>query len=432
MSSSSRAGQHAEHAPARHRPGTARAALAHRPFRILWTGLLLSNIGTWMQNYTLPAYALARFGSATFVGVLVFAQLGPVLILSPVAGVIADRVDRRWWIIAMQSEQLVFSLVLAALVRGTPSMLLLFCTQTTIGIGNALNAPAWQSLVPALVGHEDLPGAIALNSAQLNGTRVIGPTLAGIAFPLLGAAWVFTINAATYVFVIAALLTITVPRVVRKADEPSGWRNLLVGFRVARNDRLVGRVLVTMTLFSFLSLPFLGQFSVLAKRNFGLQPRSLGAGLLYATFGLGATVGALAIGTVLAGADKRVLAKRCLLWFALFLALFAVAGGPLLAFPFGFALGIAYFGFATSLTTVLQANIADDVRGRVMALWFMSFGGTVPLGNLVAGPIIDRIGVTPVVLFGAVAAVALWLVLDLDPERGYEPAFDAALDAAEA
>ena len=161
--------------PHPHRPGTARAAFSYRDFRWIWLGLFASNIGTWMQNFTLPAYVEERTGSAALVGLLVFTQLGPLLLLSIPAGVLADRFPRRPYLIVMQAIQGIFSVLLAVLVGLDAPLWTLFACSLVIGIGNALNAPAFQASVPLLVDRADLAGAVSLNSVMINGSRVHRP-----------------------------------------------------------------------------------------------------------------------------------------------------------------------------------------------------------------------------------------------------------------
>ena len=153
-----------------HKAGTVRAALASRDFRLVWYGAFASNIGTWMQNVVLPAYIYNRTGKASLVGLLIFAQLGPLLILSIPAGVIADKFDRRKWLIYTQTVQLFFSLMMFPLAANDAAIWLLFLMQCGVGIGNALNAPAWSASLPTLVPPQDLSGAIALNSTLINGS----------------------------------------------------------------------------------------------------------------------------------------------------------------------------------------------------------------------------------------------------------------------
>ena len=387
--------------------GTVGAALQSRPFRVMFTGSFLSSIGTWMQNVVLPAYVYHRTGRASLVGIFIFAQLGPLLLLSIPAGVIADKFDRRKWLIFTQTIQLTFSFLLFPLAAADAHVVWLFMAQLGVGIGNALNAPAWSATLPGLVPPEDLAGAISLNSTIINGSRVIGPIIVAIL-----ASWgvttsqVFFINALTYLFVIFALLRVTIPHIAPVQGEP-GWRQLMTGISIARQRKVISRILLSLATFSFLSLPYVGLFPAVARLNFGIDETGSTYRWLYATWGLGAALGGLAIGTVLVGVDKRTIIRWGFAFFAIFIALFALANTPLLAFIVAFPLGIAYFGTTTSMMTVLQSRLAPNERGRVMSLWFMAFGGTVPLGNLIFGPVIDAIGARWVLLGGAVWALFL-------------------------
>jgi MFS family permease len=389
------------------RSGTVGAALRHRHFRTMWLGSFGSNIGTWMQTLVLPAYIDQRTESGLWVGLFVFGQLGPLLLLSIPGGVLADKFPRKQWMMSMQAEQLVLTLVLAALVSADATLLLLFLAQLGIGIGNALNAPAFQGTMPNLVPKEDLPGAISLNSVMINGSRVIGPTIAAVLMSRgVGAPAILVINAVTYLFVIYAIFRIRIPKVGSATDE-KGWANFMTGLRIARERTVLGRLILGMALFSFLCLPFVGLFPTVSRLNFRLAPDTGTYKWLYATWGLGACLGALAIGTVLAHHDKRKLIVPMFLGFAACLATFGLLRTYEPAFPVGFALGFFYFALATSMLTILQQNLRSSERARVMSLWFMAFGGTVAIGNLVFGPVIDAIGARPVILFGAVCALGL-------------------------
>ena len=393
--------------PHTHRPGTARAALAYRDFRLIWLGLFASNVGTWMQNFTLPAYVEQRTGSASLVGLLVFTQLGPLLLLSIPAGVLADRYPRRPYLVVMQAMQLVFSVVLAALVAGDAPLSALFATSLVIGIANALNAPAFQASIPLLVQRPDLPGAVSLNSVMINASRVLGPALAAVlALAGVSTSQLFLVNAGTYLFLIAALFAVHVPD-VRGTHPEHGWRRLLTGINIVRDRPVLARCLVTMCVFSVVCLVYVGLFPSVVRRNVDIDVDSTGYKLLYTTWGVGACLGALAVGTVLAGVDRRRLVVDGMLLFAVSLGGFAVVSSLGPAFPVAFVLGFAYFLTATSLITIFQENMADTERASVMPLWFMAFGGSVPIGNLLFGPVIDAIGARWVLGLGALVAVGL-------------------------
>ena len=388
--------------------GTAVSALRHRTFRIVFFGAFASNIGTWMQNVVLGAYAYNITHSSTFVGVIIFAQLGPALLLAMVGGLVADKVDRKKLLIVLSIEQLIFSLALAWVVRTpTPSHIVLVVMVVMVGVGSAMFGPAYSAILPALVDRADLPGAISLNSAQMNASRVIGPIIGGVAYHYVGPAWVFAGNAATYLFVVGALMAVALPTLPRPANHASRWRELTAGITTARQDRVVGRCLVTVFVFSLLALAFIGQMPVVAAHNLGIDPKSANYGLLYACFGTGALMGALSIGTVFAGSSKATIVRVCLVCYSLALTAFALLRSAVPAYFVVAVVGAFYFAFITALNTALQTRLGDAVRGRVMALWIMGFGGTVALGNLIIGPVVQAIGITDVLLFGAGVALVL-------------------------
>jgi MFS family permease len=394
--------------------GTARSALRHGTFRIVFFGAFASNIGTWMQNVVLGAYAYDITHSSTFVGVIIFAQLGPALLLAAVGGLIADKVDRKRFLILLSVEQLIFSLGVAWVVRApSPSHFLLVLMVVLVGVGNAMYGPAYAALLPALVGREDLPGAISLNSAQMNASRVIGPVIGSVAYHLVGPAWVFAGNAATYLFIIASLMMVTLPALPAVTQHASRWRELTAGITTARIDPIVGKCLMTVFVFSLLALAFLGQMPVVAAHSLGINPKSANYGILYASFGTGALLGAISIGTVFAQTSKPMIVRVCLLGYAVTLTAFALLREALPAYFVVALLGAFYFAFITALNTALQARLEDAVRGRVMALWIMGFGGTVAIGNLIAGPVVGAVGITSVLVFGAGIALLLAWYADL-------------------
>jgi MFS family permease len=399
------------------RTGTALAALRQRTFRIVFVGAFLSNIGTWMQSVILGAYAYSITHSSAFVGLLVFALFGPQLLLAIVGGAIADALDRRLLLIVISVEQLVLSVGLAWLVHGSnPSHLVMILLVVGMGVGQAVYAPAYAATLPNLVDRQNLAGAISLNSAQINASRVIGPAIAGFAYHAVGPSWVFLINAASYLFIVGALLAVRLPRVSRSEHHESGLRNLTAGVRAARTDRVVTRSLVTIALYSLLCLPFIGLMPVVAARAFGLDPRSGGYGVLYACFGIGALLGALSIGTVLVSVSRQRVVRIAMVGFAVSLGAFALVRIPAPAFPLVAVVGAFYFAIVTALSTATQERLADETRGRVMALWLMAFGGTISIGNLLGGPIAGWIGVRPLLLFGSAVALVLAWYADIRPE----------------
>ncbi|MGI9646423.1 MAG: MFS transporter [Ilumatobacteraceae bacterium] len=406
-----------------HRPGTTRAALSYRSFRIVFIGLALSQVGTWMQNFTLPAYIDDRTGRPALVGLMIFMQLGPLLVLSIPAGVLADKVSKQRLMLTMQASSAVLTVGLAFLVATDAALWTIFAIQLLIGIANALNAPAFQSSMPLLVHRQDLPGAISLNSAMINGTRVLGPVLAAIlALVGLTVAQIFLVNAASYLFLIAALLIVHMPD-VRAHHAERGWRRLLTGIHIVRDRTVLSRLLLGMFLFSLFSLVYIGLFPSVARLNLGIDPASNTYRWLYAVWGAGAFFGAISVGTWLSRVPRMSLIVRGFFGFAIALAIFSQLRTEALAFPVGFALGFCYFMTATAITTTLQLNLRDTERAAVMPLWFMVFGGTVPIGNLLFGVVIEWVGARAVLGFGAAFALLLawWVDLRRLPPSAFLP-----------
>jgi predicted MFS family arabinose efflux permease len=239
----------------------------------------------------------------------------------------------------------------------------------------------------------------------MNASRVLGPAIGGLLYPLVGASGVFLVNAASYLLVIATILAVRLPAPLPSAER--GLRRLTAGFRTAREDSFVGGTLVLLFAFSLLSLPIVYQFPTLAADDLGMDVTSLAYGLLYAAFGTGALLGALAVGTVLAHADRLTVVRRGLVGHALCLGVLALLRTSAPAYPVALALGACYFATVTSLNTLLQTHLQPAVRGRVMGLWIMAFGGSVPLGLLLAGAVAERTSISVVLAYGAVAALVL-------------------------
>jgi MFS family permease len=388
--------------------GTARAALSYSGFRRVFAGSVTSNVGSWMQSVVLNAYALLLSGSPVFVAVMNFATLGPLLLLSVVGGSLADRYDRKWLIIIVSLEQALFAFVLAVLARGDdPNLVLLVGTVFAINVGQALVGPAFSAVLPSLVERRDLTGAVSLTSVNLNLSRVIGALIGPLVFARFGVPWVFVVNGISYFAIIAGVASVDIPRAAPDPDGGSGWQRILDGFRMTAADPIILRVMLICAAFSFFSLIFVTEMSLLASANLGIAPKSGAYGLLFALFGLGAVVGALSIGTIFADTDMSRLVRVGLFAFAAALTVFALCRQPVTADIVVFVVGFFYFMALTSLSNVLQHRLTEDNRGRVLAVWIMSYGGMVAIGPLVLGPVIALTSITVVVIGGAAVAVLL-------------------------
>ncbi len=361
----------------------------------------------------LPVYIYSRTGRASFVAVVICAQLGPILLLSIPGGVIADRVNRKKFLVSMQVLQLLCSLLLAFFAANNAAIWLIFTAQLGVGIGNALQIPGWSSMLTTLVPPKNLAGAISLNSTVINGARVIGPIVVAVLSQWnVTTSQFFTINATTYLFVIFALISVNVPEFTR--DTTAGWQRFTFAFKIARERIVVSRLVLTLASFSLLSLPYVGLFPAVAQLNFGIESQSSTYNWLYATWGLGACLGGLSVSTIFVEIDNRKLIRIGFASFSVSMMAFALAPSIDLAFVSVFFLGAAYFFTTTSMQTVLVSGLSPEIRARVMALWFMAFGGTVPLGNLIFGPLIDRYGSQWLLIMGSLWAVVLWWWCDIE------------------
>ncbi len=391
--------------------GTPRSAFAHRAFRWVFLGAFASNIGTWMQNVALLAFA-NQLGGAEYVGIVTFAQLGPMLVLSPFGGVLADAVNRKLVMIVAATIQLIMSIGLAVVASGDhPSKPLIVGLVLTMGIAAAANAPANQATLPALVDRADLAGAVSLNSAQMNASRVLGPLLAVIPF-LESTSTVFYFNAATYLFVIAAVAFVDFDGSPPGRSRRKPLQEIAGGIIEARRDPVIGRALATVAIYSLFSLVFIYQMNGFATSELGITD-STHFRLLFGCFGLGAAIGAIAVGTRLRAVDRTTLVRVGLGGFAVALGVFAMltSAGP--AYPVVGLTGFFYFIVITALSTAIQHEVSDAARGRVMGLWMMAWAGLVPVGSLFAGYVIDDLGYRTVLLVGAGVAAALIGLADL-------------------
>jgi predicted MFS family arabinose efflux permease len=208
---------------------------------------------------------------------------------------------------------------------------------------------------------------------------------------------------------------------IRSAPTETGWRRALSGVNIAKSRRVLSRLLISMTAFSLFCLIYVGLFSSVARLNFGISPVGSTYRWLYAVWGFGALCGALATGTFLSHIHRPTIIRWGFVGFAIALAIFASIESVTWAFPVGFVLGLFYFMTANAMVTVFQQNLRDNERVTVMPLWFMSFGGTVTIGGLLAGPIIDAIGARWVLFFGALFALFLawWCDLDRLPKTAF-------------
>jgi MFS family permease len=394
-------------------PATLRA-LRYRNFRLFFSGQLISLIGTWMQNLAQAWLVYRLTGSSVLLGAVGFTGYIPVFLLSPVGGIVADRLDRRRVVIGTQTAAMLLAFALAALtLTGKVRIWEIFVLSALVGAVNAFDIPARQSLFVEMVGRTDLMNAIALNSSMFNASRVVGPAIAGILVASIGEGWCFFANGASYIAVIVGLLMMRVARKQRIDAAASPFANMVEGFRFVAHNTPIYSILTLLGVVSFTGMPYTVLMPIFADRVLHGGPRALG--WLLGASGVGALAGALRLAsrTNIKGLGRWVAVYAsafgaCLVAFALSRNLWL--SGAILA-----GVGFCLMTQSGASNTLLQSMVPDRLRGRVMSVYSMMFMGMSPFGALAAGAAASKIGAPTTVTAGGVicmaAAAVFWLRL---------------------
>jgi MFS family permease len=385
-------------------------ALRHRNFRLFTLGQSLSLVGTWMQQVAVAWLVYRMTQSPFMLGLVAFVAQGPGFFIAPFAGVLADRFDRHRIVVITQVIMMVQALLLGVLVlTGNVTMGWILLLMALMGVTFGVDIPARQSFLVQLVDdRNDLPNAIALNSSMFNAARLVGPAAAGFAIAAIGEGWVIVINGISYIFVLAALLSMRITPRARPAQRGAMLRNLREGVQYAAGFRPIRAVLLLVATVALLGVPFTVLLPVIATEVLGGGPRTLG--MLTAAIGLGALGGALflAARSSVRGLGRVIVASA--LVFGASLVLFAFARSLLLALPLLTLAGFGMMAQMASSNTVLQTLVDDDKRGRVMSFYTMAFLGTAPIGSLLAGAAAARVGATWTIAAGGCACIAAALL----------------------
>jgi MFS family permease len=401
--------------------GHALRALRYRDFRLFTIGQSISAIGSWMQQVAVWWLVYRLTDSALLLGLVAFVSQGPVFLLAPIAGDLADRWSRHRIIIVTQALAMAQALLLAVLVlTDTIAVWQIIVLSGVLGAVMGFDIPARQSFLLEMVGsRDDLPNAIALNSSIFNAARLIGPAIAGFAIAAIGEGAVILVNALSYGAVLAALLAMRVAPRPPGAGHGGAWRRMREGFGYAWGFPPIRAILLLVAFTSIVAVPFSVLLPVISTRVLGGDARTLG--MLMAATGGGALAGAL----YLASRRSVLGLGRVITVAAVLFGLALVGIGLSTWLPLSLALLVlAGFGMMTQMAasnTVLQTLVDDDKRGRVMSLFSMAFVGTAPLGSLLAGAIADRYGAPAMLAAGglACAGAAIAFRLHLPRLRSY-------------
>lgn len=375
-------------------------ALRHRNFRIFWSGAFLSNTGTWMQAVAQGWLVLQLSNSPLWLGVDGFMATAPGLVLTLAGGVFADLMDRRKLLIYTQAVAGIAALTLGVLVlTHVVQVWMILCLSFVTGSCMALAGPSYMALVFDLVGHEDLANAIALNSTQFQLARALGPVCAGIGFKLFGLAGCFIANAISFVFVVAALMMVRFDRPGAREGEPSRSMkqkgvfigDLVAGFRYVAGRPRVSMLLMISAVTSLFGAPYIYMTPVFARDIFHLG--ETGLAVLMGMAGAGALFGALFLAYLGDFRRKGWFVLGGDLAFGVCLIFFSLSTHLGMSLFFLFALGFGIICSVAVTNTLLQKLVTDEMRGRVMSMFMLSFIGAMPIGNLIAGSASQRFGV---------------------------------------
>jgi MFS family permease len=381
------------------------ASLRHRNFRLFFGGQTISLLGSWMESVALSWLVLVLTNSSFYLGLVGALQALPILIFSFLSGVVADRANKQRLLYLTQGGMMVVSLFLGLLAFSKHMNIWVLCILTFLaGTALAFDIPVRMAFIVEMVGRTDLPNAIALNSTMFNGTRVIGPALAGLLIAQVGMANCFFVNALSFLAVLLALFLMNLPPPL-KVPRVS-MRAALVELKdfVKQNENLK-LILILMTLVSIFGQSYFVLVPILARNVLGVGPK--GFGILMATGGLGAFLGGLALA-------RRLTRHPPMPSFLWGLAIFLVGLLALsLCRNFYLALGAMFLigvGLVTELSTgnsLLQLNVPDQLRGRMMSLFSFIIIGSVPFGSMLYGIVASYVGPSLTLTMGSLTAGVL-------------------------
>jgi MFS family permease len=380
-------------------------ALHHRNYRLFFSGQSVSLVGTWITRVATSWLVYRLTGSTLLLGIVGFCGQIPMLFLAPIAGVFVDRWDRRRVLVVTQALSLLQSLALAVLtLAGIITIGEILVLQLVQGLINAFDTPARQAFVVSMIeDRADLPNAIALNSLMVNGSRIIGPSVAGLLIAVVGEGWCFLLDAISYVAVVASLVAMR--GIAAPAARPSSrvGEELSAGFRYVSSFAPVRSALLLLALVGIAGMPYSVLMPAVATRVLHGGAQLLG--VLMTASGVGAVCGGLylaqrrtviGLGRVIAVATTT---------FGVALVAFALSRSLVLSLLILPVVGGGFMVQMAATNTVVQTLVEERLRGRVMAFYTMAFLGTAPLGSLLAGAVSSRLGTATTILLGGVACI---------------------------
>jgi MFS family permease len=370
-------------------------ALRHRNFRLFWFGQCISLIGSWMQNIGQSWLVLELTHSALKLSIVTMLQFIPMMVFSLYAGTLVDRFPKRNMLIVTQSSLAILAVVLATLTwfRAVEYWHVLILS-LLLGFVNTFDIPTRQSFVIELVGKEDLTNAIALNSSIFNLGRIVGPAVAGLLIGLVGIGVCFYLNAISFLAVIVNLWLIRVPPKVVKADGFGSLKNISrdirAGLSYINGKPIIKQPLILLALISTFVMNYNILVPVFAQQQ--LNQNATGYGLLMTSMGAGSFLGSLALVAKSRNGPRLRHLVGGALFTSIFLALLALERNFLISCITLFFIGFCTIIFTTLVNTMIQLNSSDEMRGRVMSVYMLVFGGVVPIGSFFTGQVTEYAG----------------------------------------
>jgi MFS family permease len=397
-------------------------------FAILWTGAFVSNIGTWMETVGVGILVTESTKDPLWTGLVAAAGFVPVAVLAPVGGALADRVPRRQLLITTSLVQTLLATALTVLAAsGNPGPGVVTLIVFAAGCVQAIGFPAYQAVLPDLVPHDEIIGAVALSSAQWNLGRIIGPALAGIIISVGGYEWAFAFNAVSFLAVIFAVAQLELPAPVDTAHE-SITSSVRRGFAYTRRDPGLRVVVAYMTLNSLFAAPFIALVAFMGGEVLDAGPE--GTAALVTAQGVGAVLMALSLASLAHKFGNRAVLAGVLWGLPPALVLYALAPNLVLASLAIFVVGFLYLGALSSFTSIAQLRAPAAVRGRVMSLLMVLLGSFYPVGALAQGAIADEIGLRVTTAGAAIVMFAILVIAKLVRPR-FEHAVEAPVEPLE-
>jgi len=379
-------------------------ALRHRNFRLYIAGQGVSLVGTWVQSVAQSWLVYRLTDSPLLLGLTGFVSQAPVFFLALVGGALADRLDRRRVLVATQGASALLAGALGALtLAGGVRIAHVFAIATLLGIVNAVDIPTRQSFVAEMVGREDLPNAIALNSSAVNAARVVGPAIAAVLVSALGEGWCFLINGASFAAVIAALLAMRLETPPAPRSGESALEAIHGALRFVRSHPPVRDLLLLLGLVSVVGMPFAVLMPVFADRVLHGGPGAMG--LLLGASGVGALAAALLLATRASARGLGRWVGASAAGFGLSLVAFAASRSLPLSAAVLVCSGFFMMMQMAASNTLLQLLSPDALRGRIMAFYSMMFMGMAPFGALGAGAAAERLGAPVTVAIGGLVSI---------------------------